>query len=91
MDYTNKSKSDDVVRLNEQDRNIVLFSTEDEQVAVDVLFMDETVWLTIDQMSILFGKSRSTINEHILHIFEEGELVEDASVRKIGISVFSTS
>lgn len=38
----------------------------------------------------LFGKSRSTINEHILHIFEEGELSRDESVRKIGNSDFST-
>lgn len=51
---------------------------------------DETVWLTIDGMVNLFGKSRSTINEHILHIFEEGELSRDESVRKIGNSDFST-
>jgi hypothetical protein len=35
---------------------------------------DETVWLTIDQMAELFQKSRSTINEHILNIYEEQEL-----------------
>jgi len=38
----------------------------------------------------LFEKSRSTINEHILNIYEEGELDEDSSKRKIGISDFST-
>ena len=38
----------------------------------------------------LFGKGKSTINEHILHIFQEGELQEELSVRKIGISDFST-
>ena len=41
-------------------------------------------------MSILFGKSRSTINEHILNIYKEGELSEADTVRKIGISDFST-
>ena len=51
---------------------------------------DETVWLTIDQMSELFGKARSTINEHILNIFSEGELLKPESVRKIGNSDFST-
>jgi hypothetical protein len=51
---------------------------------------DKTVWLTIDQMAELFGKSRSTINEHILHIYEEGELEEDKTKRKIGNSDFST-
>ena len=51
---------------------------------------NETVWLTIDQMALLFGKSRSTINEHILNVFQSGELNECDSVRKIGISDFST-
>jgi len=41
-------------------------------------------------MSELFQKSRSTINEHILNIYEEGELLETESKRKIGISDFST-
>ena len=41
-------------------------------------------------MSELFGKARSTINEHILNIFSEGELLKSESVRKIGNSDFST-
>ena len=56
----------------------------------DVRFEGETVWLTIDDMASLFEKSRSTINEHILNIFEEGELEKESSVRKIGNSDFST-
>ena len=65
-------------------------SAKSSRVSVDVLFQDETVWLPIEQMSILFGKSRSTINEHILNIYKEGELSEADTVRKIGISDFST-
>ena len=41
-------------------------------------------------MAVLFGKAKSTINEHILNIYAENELVEESSVRKIGISDFST-
>ena len=74
----------------EKHDEIVIYQSEDGQVKVDVLFENETVWLTIDQMSVLFGKSRSTINEHILNIYAEGELVEDKSRRKIGISDYST-
>ena len=74
----------------ERHDEIVIYQSEDGQVKVDVLFENETVWLTIDQMSVLFGKSRSTINEHILNIYAEGELVEDKSRRKIGISDYST-
>ena len=69
---------------------IVIYQSEEGRVSVDVLFQDETVWLPIEQMSILFGKSRSTINEHILNIYKEGELSKADTVRKIGISDFST-
>lgn len=72
------------------DDQIVIFKTEDEKVSVDVRFENETVWLTIDDMARLFDKSRSTINEHILNIYAEGELEEETSKRKIGNSDFST-
>lgn len=69
---------------------IILYTTEDGLTKVDVKLENETVWLTIDQMSQLFNKSRSTINEHILNIYTENELVESETMRKIGISDFST-
>ena len=69
---------------------IVIYQSQDGTIKVDVLFEGKTVWLTMDQMTVLFGKSRSTINEHILNIFKEGELVEEDSIRKIGNSDFST-
>ena len=69
---------------------IVIFKTADDKVSIDVRFEGETVWLTIDDMASLFEKSRSTINEHILNIFEEGELEKENLVRKIGNSDFST-
>lgn len=61
---------------------MVIFKTDDETINVEVRFEDETAWLTQDQMSTLFGKSKSTINEHIKNIFEEGELTENVVVRK---------
>lgn len=64
----------------------IIFKTEDEKIAVDVRFEEETVWLTQDQMSLLFGKSKSTISEHIKHIFEEGELEEKVVVRNFRIT-----
>jgi len=69
---------------------IVIYQSQDGTIKVDVLFEEKTVWLTMDQMTVLFGKSRSTINEHILNIFKEEELIEEDSVRKIGNSDFST-
>lgn len=69
---------------------IIIYQTEDGQTKIQTRLEDETVWLTIEQMSELFQKSRSTINEHILNIYNEGELEKENSMRKIGISDFST-
>jgi hypothetical protein len=73
-----------------KESDFLIFKTEDEKISVDVRLEGETVWLTIDAMTILFEKSRSTVNEHILNIYAEGELQESDSIRKIGISDFST-
>ena len=70
--------------------HLIIFKTEDGAVSLDVRMDEDTVWLTLDQMAALFDKSRSTINEHILNIYAEGELIEAESKRKIGISDFST-
>lgn len=69
---------------------ILIYQSENGETKLDVTLEDETLWLTIDQMSDLFQKSRSTINEHILNIYKEGELEKDESMRKIGNSDFST-
>ena len=61
---------------------IVLYQSEDGNVEVDVLFQDETVWLTQEQIAQLFGKGRTTITEHIGNIFKEGELDEEKVCRK---------
>lgn len=66
--------------------SFILFKTEDEKISVDVRFEDETVWLTQEQMSLLFAKAKSTINEHIQNIFKEGELDEKVVVRDFRIT-----
>lgn len=70
--------------------NILIYQTEDGKTNIQTRLENETVWLTIEQMSELFQKSRSTINEHILNIYNEKELEKELSLRKIGISDFST-
>ena len=69
---------------------LLLYESQDGTIRLDVRMDDETLWLSLDQMSTLFGKSRTTVNEHVLHIYEEGELQEEQTKRKIGISDFST-
>ncbi|TAG56290.1 MAG: cell filamentation protein Fic [Cytophagales bacterium] len=73
-----------------ENTKIIIYQTEDGNTKIETRLEDETVWLTIDQMAELFQKSRSTINEHILNIYEEKELDNEQSMRKIGNSDFST-
>ncbi len=74
--------------MKDRQSDFIIFKTEDEKISVDVRFEDETVWLTQDQMALLFGKAKSTINEHIQNIFNEGELEESLCTQKFGNSEF---
>jgi len=67
---------------------ILIYQNQDGNIKIDVRLEQETVWLTQDQMSLLFGKAKSTINEHIQNIFKEGELDENLCLQKFGISEF---
>ncbi len=60
---------------------IIIYTTQDGTTKLQVNLEDETVWLTQDQMATLFGKGRSTITEHILNIYKEGELDEKTVCR----------
>jgi len=74
----------------EPNNEIIIYNSPEGNIKIDVRLQDETVWLTIEQMATLFGKSRATVNEHILNIFDENELDKEHVMRKIGISDFST-
>ena len=62
--------------------NIIIYQSEDGVVRLDVRLADNTVWLTQQQMADLYSSSRTNVVEHIKHIYEEGELEEDATCRK---------
>ena len=67
---------------------LLIYQNEDGNIKLDVHLEQETVWLTQDQMSLLFNKAKSTINEHIKNIYAEGELDELSTIKKFGISEF---
>ena len=73
--------------MDKEKNEIILFENQGVQLEVNV--KDETVWLTQEQMSKLFGKAKSTINEHIKNIFKENELQENETMTKFGNSEFS--
>ena len=62
--------------------NIILYNTEDGKASVKLYAKNNTVWLSQAQMGELFSISKSSISEHILHIFDEGEINPEAVVRK---------
>ena len=57
-----------------EDNKIVIYQTEDGQTQIDVRLENETVWLTANQMSLLFDRDEKTIRKHINNVFSEGEL-----------------
>lgn len=65
---------------------LLIYVTTDGKIKLDVSLENETVWLTQAQMAELFGKSRSTISEHIKNVFDEGELEEKSNVGKTEIA-----
>ena len=73
--------------MDEKKNEIILF--ENQGVKLEVNLKDETVWLTQEQMSKLFGKAKSTINEHIKNVYKEGELIEKETMTKFGNSEFA--
>jgi len=60
---------------------ILIYKNEEGNIKVDVRVEEETVWLSQAQMALLFGKGRSTVAEHILNVFKEGELNEELVCR----------
>ena len=67
---------------------ILIYQSNQGDIKIDVRLEEETVWLTQEQMATLFGKAKSTINEHIKNIYSEGELEESRSLKKFGNSEF---
>lgn len=72
-----------------QRSEILLYETQEEGFRMEVQTDGETVWLSQQQMAELFGKARSTINEHIRNIFKEGELTEERVFKKFGNPEFA--
>ena len=73
--------------MDKEKNEIIIFENQD--VKLEVNMKDETVWLTQEQMATLFGKAKSTINEHIKNIYKENELTEKDTMTKFGNSEFS--
>lgn len=65
-----------------ENNHIIIYQSEDGKTHIEVKLEENTVWLTQQQMADLYQTSRSNVTEHLLHIYEEGELEEKATCRK---------
>ena len=66
----------------EENNKILIYTDGSGLTRIDVKLEEDTLWLTQAQMCELYQTSKSNVSEHIKHIFEEGELLEEAVVRK---------
>lgn len=63
----------------EKENKIIIYKTKDGKTEIDVNMQNETLWLNVDKIALLFDKDRTTIQRHIKHIFAEKELEEKAT------------
>ena len=75
---------------NGENENNILIYEDNHNSKVEVILEGDNIWLNQEQISNLFNKAKSTINEHIKNIYEEKELIEENTMRKFGNSEFST-
>ena len=69
----------------ENNNQIIIYQTADNQTQIDVRLENETVWLTQVQMADLFQKDRTVISRHIRNVFKEGELDESLVCAKFAL------
>ncbi len=74
--------------MENSEQNIIIYRNADGNIKLDVHLQDDSVWVTQEQMAQLFGKAKSTINEHINNIYKEGELEKVLTTQKFGNSEF---
>ena len=68
--------------MKKEENKIILYQDDNEITRVSVRFADEDLWLTQAQLVEIYQTSKSNVSEHIKHIFEDGELAKEATVRK---------
>jgi hypothetical protein len=69
-----------------QDFHFLIYNTPDNDVRINAVIKDDTIWLTQKAMAQLFGVQVPAISKHLKNIFEEGELREDVVVSKMEVT-----
>lgn len=84
-EYFSQAISTTELIQNSLESNILLYKTAQGDTRIEVIFNNETFWMSQKRMADLFGVDVRTINYHLGQIYEVGELQKEATIRKIGI------
>lgn len=76
------NKENDKLQIRNSTAEFLIFTSQSGENSIDVMVVDENVWLTQEMISTLYEKGRSTITEHLKNIFSDGELDESSTCRK---------
>lgn len=71
--------------MDKNNSELIIYTTEDGKTQVDVRFDEETVWLTANQMALLFDRDEKTIRKHINNVFDDGELIRENNTQKMRV------
>lgn len=75
-------KNSKKLKIRNSTAEFLIFTSQSGENSIDVMVIDENVWLTQDMIATLYEKGRSTITEHLQNIFKDGELDENSVCRK---------
>ena len=70
----------------DNNNQIIIYQTDDDQTQIDVRLENETVWLTTHQMAMLFDREESNIRRHVINVFKEGELKKENNVHFLHVN-----
>ena len=70
----------------DNNNQIIIYQTDDDQTQIDVRLENETVWLTTQQMAMLFDREESNIRRHVINVFKEGELKKENNVHFLHVN-----
>jgi len=74
-----------ILEIRNSTAEFLTFLAENKEDGVQVVYKDETIWATQTAMAELFDISPKTVNEHLTNIFNEGELMKEATIRKFQV------
>jgi len=66
-----------------QENELIFYAAPDGNVQIEVMYSDETFWMTLNRMAELFGTSKQAISQHLQNIYKTGELEREATVNEI--------